>query len=75
MPFRVPLHIRIARTRRGRGFSAHSERAEKQQRGLSRDERLFALGTRTLADLIAPSGDRRGAATEGHVAFERAGSR
>jgi conjugal transfer ATP-binding protein TraC len=56
MPFRVPLHIRIARTRRGRGFSAHSERAEKQQRGLSRDERLFALGTRTLADLIAPSG-------------------
>src|SRR5438876_9278763 len=56
MPFRVPLHIRIARSRWGRGLSAHSEQAEKRQRGLSTDERLFALGTRTLADLIAPSG-------------------
>src|SRR5438270_4684874 len=56
MPFRLPLHIRIARARRARGFSAHSEQPEKQQRGLSRDERLFALGTRTLADLVAPAG-------------------
>src|ERR1043165_5658354 len=53
---RVPRHVRLARTRRGRGIAAQADQPENKQRGLSRDERLFALGARTLADLIAPSG-------------------
>ena len=45
----LPLRIRVART-----ASAHHDRTTSP--GLSGDERLFALGTRTLADLIAPAG-------------------
>src|SRR5262249_17509942 len=48
-PFmRMPLRIRVGRA------SAISPGRESPT--LSADERLFALGTRTLADLVAPAG-------------------
>src|SRR5919198_1531689 len=46
---RIPFTIRLGRHHR----DAH---ARDRRPNLSQDERLFALGTRTLADLIAPAG-------------------
>jgi len=45
----IPLRIRVAR-------KASKQPDDATALGLSGDERLFALGTRTLADLIAPAG-------------------
>jgi hypothetical protein len=46
---KLPLRIRFGRT----ATNGHSASG---QPGLTADERLFALGTRTLADLVAPAG-------------------
>ena len=51
-----PFRIRVARKRdSGRAVSALEDEAFKPP-ALSPDERLFALGTRTLADMVAPAG-------------------
>jgi len=52
----IPVHIRIARKSRGGRESLHPAEAQNGKPQFSKDERLFALGTRTLADLIAPAG-------------------
>src|SRR5713226_2859704 len=52
----MPLRIRVAR-RSAVGPGLAPNDVERSGTGpLSADERLFALGTRTLADLIAPAG-------------------
>jgi hypothetical protein len=51
----MPLRIRVARRSAvGPGLAPHD--VERRGTPLSADERIFALGTRTLADLIAPAG-------------------
>jgi conjugal transfer ATP-binding protein TraC len=51
----MPLRIRVARRSAvGPGLAPHD--VEGRGTPLSADERIFALGTRTLADLIAPAG-------------------
>jgi hypothetical protein len=52
----LPWRIRVARRSWGDRGSVHAEEAHYEKPGLSAHERLFALGTRTLADLIAPAG-------------------
>src|SRR5215216_7408150 len=52
----MPLRIRIAPTTGSGRTSAYSGEADNEKPRLSTDERLFALGTRTLANLIAPAG-------------------
>src|SRR5215469_3402754 len=52
---RLPFRIHIARS----SSNSAAPRGGVDERGrstLSADERMFALGTRTLADLIAPAG-------------------
>jgi len=52
----IPLRIRVARKSAvGPGLAPHED-PRSGTPTLSQDERLFALGTRTLADLIAPAG-------------------
>src|SRR5579871_6680587 len=46
---KFPLRIRFGRR-------ATNGSLDSGQTGLTADERLFALGTRTLADLVAPAG-------------------
>src|SRR6266540_4047365 len=55
IPFRIRLAPRNGRVSR-RTPPLEDEREANGGRALSPDERLFALGTRTLADLIAPAG-------------------
>src|SRR6202048_542662 len=51
-----PFRIRVARRgASGRAVAALEDDASKPP-ALSPDERLFALGTRMLADMVAPSG-------------------
>src|SRR5947209_18260723 len=52
----IPLRIRIARRSEGDRELVSPGKARNGTPRLSAQERLFALGTRTLADLIAPSG-------------------
>jgi conjugal transfer ATP-binding protein TraC len=52
----LPWRIRVARRSWGDRGSVPAEEAHCEKPGLSAHERLFALGTRTLADLIAPAG-------------------
>src|SRR4051794_37676501 len=51
----LPFRIRLGRKRAGPGISSLDPEPGGSL-SLSADERLFALGTRTLADLIAPGG-------------------
>jgi hypothetical protein len=52
----LPLRIRIARPSSGSSSTTGLRERSTGRPTLSPDERLFALGTRTLADLIAPAG-------------------
>src|SRR6266851_6334361 len=52
----LPFRVRVGRTSASLSALRHQNDERYRSQTLSADERLFVLGTRTLADLIAPAG-------------------